>query len=71
MKIAVKLETATYSPTPKLAWHVFLTIIYILYIYHVMYTVYLVSHHVIVYAHVYYSLMFIVLSVEVVLLLLW
>ena len=58
MKIYLKLETATYAPTLKLS--VFVTIIYILYIYlyHVMYTVYFVSHHVIAYAHVYYSLMF-------------
>ena len=39
---------------------VFITIISILYIYlyHVLYTVYFVSHQVIAYAHVYYSLMF-------------
>ena len=78
MKIAVKLETATYAPTLKLAClSSALT-------YHVLYTIYFVSHHVIAYTHVYYSLMFnnvfahahvyyspmfIVLSVEVVLLL--
>ena len=59
MKIAVKLEAATYAPS--LSWHVCLPHYYLyifIYLYHVMYTIYFVSHHVIAYAHVYYSLMF-------------
>ena len=60
MKISVKRETATYAPTLKLSClsssRLF---IYYIYLYHVMYTVYSVSHHIIAsVAHVYYSLMF-------------
>ena len=59
MKISVKRETATYAPTLKLSClsssRLFINY---LYLYHVMYTVYSVSHHIIAYAHVYYSLMF-------------
>ena len=59
MKISVKRETATYAPTLKLSClSSSLLFIYYIYLYHVMYTVYFVSHHVIAYAHVYYSLMF-------------
>ena len=58
MKISVKRETATYAPTLKLSMSSSLLFIYYIYLYHVMYTVYFVSHHVIAYAHVYYSLMF-------------
>ena len=54
MKISVKRETATYAPTLKLSC----MSSSLLFLYHVMYTVYFVSHHVIAYPHVYYSLMF-------------
>ena len=61
MKIAVKRETATYALMLKLAClSSALLLIYNigLHIY-IMYTIYFVSHHLIAYAHVYYSLMII------------
>ena len=70
MKIYLKLETATYAPTlklvclrmrPRLSWHVCLRhdYLFIIYIF-ISCNVYRIffSHHVIAYAHVYYSLMF-------------
>ena len=89
MKIAVKLETATYALMLKLAClSSALLRIYNIYIFIscIVSTVYFISHHVIALAHVYYSFilimlfahahvcyspMFIVFSVEVVLLLSW
>ena len=54
MKIAVKLETATYAPMLKLVClSSTLLFIYNIYLYHVLYAIYFVSHHVIAYAHVY------------------
>ena len=53
MKIAVKLETATYAPS--LIWHDCLPhyYLYTRRLYHVLYTVYFVSNHVIAYANVF------------------